>query len=242
MNKNLGNFLFSVAVTLAMNALDMTFHLSTGWVVHLNYVAVKLTVIFLSVWLITQFIGIGKEEGIVASIIGPLVFYLYYVYANPTLDRAVFKIDEQFWFFFLHAGLMLISYFSAHAFIKSKSHKLRTLSFVIITSFTCIAFDALYIMIRWRLDAVDEEMAAKMFVFSVILAPLIAYIAGVLLQVLIENFSSGNYWNSLHAPIISAILMWLMTRDLMHAVFAFVFVNLAYLATNNFKNCLASES
>lgn len=242
MNRYFCTFLFSVAVTAAMNAMDMTYHLTTGWAVHLNYVAIKLTVIFLSVWIITQFIGIGKEEGIVAAFLGPLIFYLYYVFANPTLDRSAFKIDEQFWFFFLHAVFLLISYFSAYAFIKSKSRMPGTLGFVVTAAFTSIAFDALFIMIRWRINGVDEETAARMFTFGVLLAPVLSCLSGVGLQVLAEYFISGKYWNSLHAPVVSAFVMWLMTRDLMHAVFLFVFVNFAYFIIHNFKKGLASES
>ena len=123
MNKFFSNLLFSIAVTGVMNALDMTFHLSTGWAVHLNYVAIKLTVIFLSVWMITQFIGKGTEEGIVASIFGPFIFYVYYVFAGATLDRAVFRIDEQFWFFFPARSIDADCLFCSLEFCEIKKSK-----------------------------------------------------------------------------------------------------------------------
>lgn len=169
MNKFYSNLLFSVVVTLVMNALDMVYHLATGWAVHLNYVGIKLTIIFVTVWMITQFIGLGKEEGIVASIYGPLIFYVYYVFAGATLNREIFKIDKQFWFFFLHAALMLIAYFAALNFAKSKRHLTKTVSFAIAASFASIALDALYTMVKMRFQGIEEETAAKMFTFAVIL-------------------------------------------------------------------------
>src|SRR3989344_2511879 len=146
MSKYYSNFLFSLAVTAVMNALDMVYHLATGWAVHLNYVAIKLTVIFLTVWMITQFIGKGTEEGIVAGIYGPFIFYVYYLFAGATLNRDVFNIDEQFWFMFLHIFFMLVAYFASFYLAKSKKHWLRIISFVLTAGFTSIAFFALYVM------------------------------------------------------------------------------------------------
>ena len=71
MKKLFSIFFFSLIVAVAMNGLDMAYHLATSWVVHFGYVLVKLTVIFLSIFLVSKFIGIGKEEGIFVSILGP---------------------------------------------------------------------------------------------------------------------------------------------------------------------------
>ena len=239
MNKFFSNFLFSVAVTAAMNALDMAYHLATGWAVHLNYVAIKLTVIFLTVWLITQFIGIGKEEGIVASIFGPFMFYIYYVYAGATLNREIFRIDEQFWFFFLHAALMLIAYFAAFNFVKSKRHSVRTISFIIIASLFAIALDALYIMIKMRLQGLDEETAAKLMTFSLILIPVAAYIAGIIIGVLADNLVKKKFADSVSASIAASFIIGLSTNDFMHGIFAFVLVMVVYYVIHNFKKGLA---
>ena len=242
MNKFYSNLLFSVAVTLVMNALDMVYHLSTGWAVHLNYVAIKLTVIFLTVWMITQFTGIGIEEGIVASIFGPLIFYVYYIFAGATLNREIFKIDEQFWFIFLHLALMLIAYFAAFNFIKSKKHWLRTAGFAVIASFASIALDALYIMIRMRLQGIDEETAAKLMTFSLISTPVIAYVIGVIVGVLTDNLTHKKYLDRVVAAITSSLIIGLLAKDLMHVIFAFAFIIIVYYAVHKFKKGIASVS
>lgn len=239
MKKTYSNLLFSIAVTIVMNALDMAYHLATGWAVHLNYVAIKLTVIFLTVWMITQFIGIGKEEGIVASIFGPFIFYLYYVFAGATLNREIFKIDEQFWFFFLHAALMLIAYFAAYNFAKSKKHWLRTASFVLVASFASIALDALYIMIKMRLQGIDEETAAKLMTFSLILSPVTAYILGIIAGVLADNLLKKKFLDSFAAAITSSLILGFLTKDFMHAIFAFVFVIIVYYVVHTYRKGIA---
>lgn len=240
--KPYSNFLFSVAVTAVMNALDMIYHLATGWAVHLNYVAIKLTVIFLTVWLITQLIGIGKEEGIVASIFGPLMFYIYYLYAGATLNREVFKLDEQFWFVFLHIALMLIAYFAAFYFVKSKKHWVRSLSFVITASFASIALSALFFMIKMRLQGLDEETAARLMTFSLILMPVIAYIVGIVMGVLADNLLKKKHLDRILAAITSSIIIVLLTKDVMHAIFAFFFVLIVYYVIHTYKKGMASEA
>ena len=162
MNKFFSNFLFSLLITLSMNGLDIVYHLATNWAVHLNYVAIKLTVIFLSIFLISQFIGKGKEQGIVASILGPFMFYIYYFSAVPTLNREVFWLDEQFFFIFLHFFFMLVSYFAALNFLDSKKDYLRKLSFVLLTSVSSIALYAIFLMAQWRFLGLDEETAASL--------------------------------------------------------------------------------
>src|SRR3989344_1889634 len=106
---------FSLIVTLAMNGFDMLFHLLEDTAVHLGYVAVKFTVIFLTVFLIVHIMGRGKEQGIVTSITGPAIFYVYYRYASPTLDRTLFKLDENVTYLFLHAAFLGIAYYLTHS-------------------------------------------------------------------------------------------------------------------------------
>ncbi|MBI4016177.1 MAG: hypothetical protein HY363_00615 [Candidatus Aenigmarchaeota archaeon] len=104
---------FSLLVTIGMNSLDMMYHLATDTAVHLNYVAVKFTIIFLVVFLIAHLVGIGLEEGIVSSIGGPVIFYIYYTFATPTLDRSVFTLDEAVWYIVVHALALFIVYWLA---------------------------------------------------------------------------------------------------------------------------------
>lgn len=225
-----------------MNALDMTYHLATGWAVHLNYVAIKLTVIFLSVWMITQFIGIGKEEGIVASIFGPFIFYIYYVFAGATLNREIFKIDEQFWFFFLHAGLMLIAYFSAWSFLYSKKEWKKTAGFVITVSFTAIALHALLVMIRWRFAGIDEETGAKWMIFKLMLMPIISYLVGSVAGVIAERASGKRFFDAGVAGTLAAILVGYFTKEISTAIFALAFVLIAYYLARTFKKGILSRS
>ncbi|MBI2671710.1 hypothetical protein HYX16_02135 [Candidatus Woesearchaeota archaeon] len=229
MNKTFSNLFFSLIVTIVMNGLDMTYHLATSWIVHLNYVAIKLIVIFLSVFLVTKFIGIGKKEGIFAGILGPVMFYLYYFSANPTLNREVFKLDEQFWFIFLHIFFMLVAYFSALYFLKSKNNWLDKLSFIVLASFSALAFDALYFMSKLRLHGIDEETAASMFTFNLIPLPLLSYI-------LVSALSSykKKIFNSLISGLIASAVIFLFSRDIFHALAAFVIVNLVYYLINNY--------
>jgi len=118
MKNSIKTFLFSFIVALLMNLLDIIFHYLTNTAVHLGYVAVKLTIIFLSVYLIARFIGINNKEGIITSIFGPFMFYLYYLFAYPTLDRNIFRVDDQFYFFFAHFIMLLITYFSVYYLFK----------------------------------------------------------------------------------------------------------------------------
>ncbi len=153
--------LFAVFVTLFMNGLDMTYHLLTGWVVHLNYAAVKLTMIFVASLLVTWLLGVGRKQNVVTSISGPLAFYVYYLFANPTLDRAIFSLDEQFWFFFLHVAFMLLAY----GVVSSNKSWARG-----INAWWC-SFTAglLGIMFAWRFAGMSEEDAARAMTYHVAL-------------------------------------------------------------------------
>lgn len=242
MSKFYSNLLFSLVVTVVMNGLDMLYHLATHWAVHLNYVAIKLTVIFLTVWMITQFIGKGIEEGVVASIYGPFIFYIYYLFAGATLNRDVFNIDEQFWFMFLHVSFMLIAYFASYYLAKSKNYWLKTISFILTAGFTSIAFFALYIMIKMRLQGLDEETAATLMTFSLILVPALSYFAGIIIGVFIDNTLSKKYVNSLTASAVAALLIGFFWKDIAAAFFAFIIGNLAYYIINAYKVPLSNEA
>ncbi|MBS3147409.1 hypothetical protein J4219_00830 [Candidatus Woesearchaeota archaeon] len=102
--------LFSLIVTFLMNSLDVIYHLLTHTAVHLNYVAVKFTVIFLVVYLVSRHVGIGLQEGIVSALAGPMIFYMYYVAATPTLDRTLFVLDENVGYVLVHSAALFIAY------------------------------------------------------------------------------------------------------------------------------------
>ena len=102
MSKLIENIIFSFFVTLVMVVIDAIYHLATETAVHINYAAAKFTVIFLVVFLVSYWIGKSKRDGAFTSVTGPAVFYLYYIFANPTLNREIFKIDENFGYIFVN--------------------------------------------------------------------------------------------------------------------------------------------
>ncbi len=104
------SFIFSFLVTAVTNTLDMTYHIAVGTAVHLHYVAIKFTVLFLTIFLVDLWIGRETKDAVFSSIAGPLVFYFYYLRATPTLDRSVFVLDEAFGYFFVHAAAMYLAY------------------------------------------------------------------------------------------------------------------------------------
>lgn len=241
MSKLYSNLLFSIIVTAVMNALDMVYHLATGWAVHLNYVAIKITVIFLTVWMITQFIGKGIEEGIVASVFGPLVFYLYYVFAGATLNREIFKLDEQFWFIFLHISLMLIAYFAAWYFAVGEKQLLRTFGFVLIASATSVALYALFIMIRWRIIGMSEDDAATLMTFRLMIIPTIAFIIGISAGVALERFTKKRFMDSVAAGLISEAIILILLLDFILGFIALIIVLISYYIIHTYKKEIADE-
>ena len=232
MKKFFYNLLFSILITLCMNGLDMTYHLATSWAVHLNYVAIKLAVIFLTTLLITQIIGKGKQEGAIISIFGPFIFYIYYLFANPTINRQIFLVDEQFWFFFLHLFFMLISYFSVLNLINSKKNWLKSLSIVILTSFSSIALDAIFIMSRWKLQGIEEETATALMSFNLISPLVIIFILTSVLFVLIRN---KKIISNIISGLFSSILVFILTNDLLHSIFTFIVFNISSFMILNYK-------
>ena len=216
MNKITSNVLFAVLLTVVMNGLDIVYHLATRWAVHLNYVAVKLTVVFLATFLIVQFAGKGREQGVVTSIIGPFMFYIYYLSANPTINRELFKIDEQFWFFFLHFAFMMIAYFSAMQFVQASGWR-KHAGFVIASAIGATALDAIFIMARLKALGFDEEAEARFLTLSVIAVPLLSYLVSV---AVLRLWSNERWGARCVTALLAGILVALLTRDMLHAFFA----------------------
>ena len=205
-----------------MNGIDIVYHLATDWAVHLNYVAIKLTVIFAATFLIAQFVGKGKQQGIATSIIGPFMFYLYYVAANPTLNREVFKIDEQFWFFFLHAAFMAITY-AAAVWFHQKSGAYKHLSYIILAAIGATALDAIFIMARLKMLGFDEEQEAAFFTFGVIAIPLLVYIIATAITSW-KNTRTIRILTSILAGAAITLALW----DILHGIFAAILLFVIY--------------
>ena len=215
-----------------MNGLDIVYHLATNWTVHLNYVAIKLTVIFLTAFLITQFIGKGKEQGIVASMLGPFMFYIYYFSAVPTLNREVFWLDEQFFFIFLHMFFMLVSYFAALNFLESKKDYLRKLSFVLLAGISSIALYAISLMFQWRFQGLGEEEAASLMTFAVITPSILSFIPASIITLF---WPKNKLQRGLVTSLISAFLVFFLTKELIYSIFALVIVNLVFYLVFNYN-------
>lgn len=151
-------------MTIVMNALDMVFHLLEGTAVHLNYVAVKLTVIFATVFLMSWWVGLGRAEGIFVSIFGPFIFYVYYKFASSTLNRALFRIDEQFWYVFIHVLLLAVAYWTTYRFLLKQKYKgwVQALGRGFLIAFTMVALDFVYLMARVAVaTGRNEEAVAR---------------------------------------------------------------------------------
>ena len=216
-----------------MNGFDIGYDLATNWTVHLNYVAIKLTVIFLTTFLITQFIGKGKEQGIVASILGPFMFYIYYFAAVPTLNREVFWLDEQFFFIFLHLFFMLTSYFAALNFLNSKKEYIKKLSFVFLTSVSSIALYAISLMSQWRFQGLDEETAASLMTFTVITPSILSFIPATIITLF---WPKNKIPRSLVTSLISVFLIFFLTKELIYSIFALIIVNFIFYLVFNYNN------
>ena len=93
-----------------MVMLDVIYHLATETAVHINYVAVKFTIIYLTLFLTTYWVGKSWNNGVFATITGPMLFYIYYRVADATINRELFKIDESFGYIFLHIAVFALAY------------------------------------------------------------------------------------------------------------------------------------
>lgn len=167
MNSFLKSLVFAVAVTLAMNALDMSFHVATDTAVHLNYVAVKFTIVFAAVFLIALLLGFGRTQGIVTALLGPIAFYIYYRVASATIDHSLFRIDDAVWYILVHAIALGITYWLASRVMK----KGDGLSFAALCSLASLALHWGWIMfvIKWT-GGTDEATMLAMTLNAAIIA------------------------------------------------------------------------
>ena len=237
MNKLSENLIFTFFVSLAMVIIDAFYHLATETAIHINYVAVKFTIIFLTVFLVAYWIGKSTTDGIFTSIAGPVVFYIYYLFANPTLNRAVFKIDENFGYIFVHIAALLISYFLVYRIWKLKkgSELTQSLAYAFIIALCIYGLDAGFQLSYVQFTTHNEEETARTLNF----------ITSIYLIVLFFVLSFLSYFfikNSKIQTIIlvigsSAIIYFIgrdITRSLVGIVSAFIPIYLGkiYLSKN----------
>ncbi len=190
MNKLAETLIFSFFVSLVMVVIDAIYHLATETAVHINYVAVKFTIIFLVVFLVAYWVGKSTMDGIFTSTAGPVIFYIYYVFANPTLNREVFKIDENFGYIFVHIAALLIAYFVIYkVWILKKGTKLvKSLAYAFIITLCIYGLDAGYQLSYVQFTTNNEEETARTlnFITSIYLAILI-FTLSFLSNYLIKN-------------------------------------------------------
>lgn len=122
---------FAFLITLAMQTLDIIGHLTPiVWngelikgetAVHLPYIAVKMTVIFFSLLAFTYFLGASKKKAWLGAFTATAIFDIYYRFAEATLDRTVYTLDEKriSWIVF-HAICILVPYWLITKFLLEK--------------------------------------------------------------------------------------------------------------------------
>ena len=107
----------AIVVALAASTFDILFHFFLGTEVHLGYVAVKVTVIFFTIFFVTRWAGVDYTRGLVGAAIAAIMFYIYYRFAEATLDRTVFKIDEDTLFILIHFVGIYLPYYLIRQFL-----------------------------------------------------------------------------------------------------------------------------
>ncbi len=101
---------FTAIVTLASQTLDVLVHLAGDIAVHIPYVAVKMTVIAFTLFFYAYWIGVSKKDGLISCMLASALFYVYYRFAEPTLDRTIFVLDEASIFIIIHWIAIVIPY------------------------------------------------------------------------------------------------------------------------------------
>src|SRR3989344_4706390 len=86
---------FAIVVGLASLTIDICAHLLTNTTVHFPYVSIKFIVIAFTLYFFSRWIGVDWKNGIAGSAIAVIIFYVYYRFTEPTLDRTIFKLDEH---------------------------------------------------------------------------------------------------------------------------------------------------
>lgn len=118
---------FAFVVTMAAMAIDMMVHMSgeplfgVDIAVHLPYVLVKTTIVLWTLFWFSRWVGVNGRDGIVASFMSSVLFDIYYNYAEPTLDRTIFTLDEAATFIVIHFFCIVIPYLILWKWLMVKS-------------------------------------------------------------------------------------------------------------------------
>ncbi len=232
MNKVSESIIFSFFISLVMVVLDAIYHLATETAVHINYVAVKFTIIFLVVFLVAYFIGKSKTDWIFTSLAGPVIFYAYYVFANPTLNRELFRIDENFGYIFVHIAALLIAYFVFYNIwaLRNGNRLARMLGYAFIISLCIFGIDSGYRLAYVQFTTHNEEIAAGvMDMQSSLIQVFLIFIVAAASYRLISNIK-------IRAPAIvfgSVVIIYFMGHDILRTLAA-IASSLALVYLGNF--------
>ncbi|MBI4145296.1 hypothetical protein HY493_03755 [Candidatus Woesearchaeota archaeon] len=223
-------FIFGIIVTLAMNALDMLYHVVTDTAVHLNYVAVKFTIIFATVFLIALVIGRGKTPGIVTSVLGPVAFYFYYSVASPTLDRSMFTIDEAVWYVVVHVIALAIAYLLAQSFVvKQKGGRLP---FAILVSLAALPLYWGWLMALVKLGGGLDEDTTKVMTMGA------AFLSLAILFVLIYGatwFCKKGHFPGFAAGLVFGIISVITGATVLDAFVRIFVIGIPYVLAHQLK-------
>lgn len=211
-----------------MNSFDMIFHLFEGTAVHLNYVAIKLTVIFTAVFVTALTSGLGKSQGIFTSIIGPTIFFIYYRVASSTLNRELFRIDEQLWYVVPHIIFFGFSYWLVYSVLVNKRAKeiWQRIGRGFSLALVAIALDFIYLMFRASMASGGNEEVIAMTLH----APYAAVLLVVLTLVFAGLFILMKRYRSFVMAILSGLLVVLfgIERTILHGLVLVALVFIAY--------------
>lgn len=222
MNKLSDSLIFSLLVSVPMVMLDVLYHLATETAVHINYVAVKFTIIFLTLFLTTYWVGKSWNDGVFATVVGPVLFYIYYLFADPTINREVFRIDDSFGYIFLHVAVFALSYAIVYNFIyrgNDKNHKWYAAGKAFALSFTLFGLDAVYQMLRVQLTTHDEEIVARVMSIDMSLYLVLSVLlVGFLIYYYVKNVAIQS-----SVLVVSAVvLIGLIGMDMVRAAVGIV--------------------
>lgn len=212
---------FGIIVTLGMNALDMLYHVATNTAVHLNYVAVKALVIFTTVFLIALVVGRGKIPGIVTSILGPVAFYIYYSFATPTLNRAVFTIDDAVGYIFVHIVALGLVYWLTYYWIMKKDEHLP---FAITVALASLPLYWGWLMMLVKLaGGLDEHTTTVLGLGSALIA------LGILLVLSYLATMLKSWWPGIIAGVVFGVIGYFATMNVVDSVARVFILAVPYL-------------
>lgn len=228
MNRFVESLLFSFFVSMPMVMLDALYHLGTETAVHVNYVLVKITIIFLTAFLVTYWVGTGKNEGIFTTVVGPVIFYLYYLVADATLNRNKFHIDDSFGYVFLHIAVFAISYAVVYNLMSQHrtNCEIRAAGKAFIASLCVIGVDAFYQMGKVQIASQNEELVVEVLQFDLIVY---LFFSVMLLGFLVFYYIKNKY---LHAAFFvggSVVLIWVLGQDALRTVVGIACAGIPYL-------------